>query len=600
MADQLYFLLYRGRSFPTNGDLCSKNKFGVTSRWSRSSARQVFTSFGAASSSSAFLTNRPQTMHPKPQTLNKVTVPNAGEPPQLLMRTRWSLASFSSVVRCLCCLNGSICGFTQPERKRHTMLSRQVLFTCALLTSADISLPSLRAEDYAPGTWYAGSWDPTLYAWSDPIHPRTVAVRFEVIDSDTLLPVEGAFIDLGGTYTEETMGRLQDLSTPGTQTKEFVLSARAGRDGVAVFSLSWQKKYPWTQDRPKVYDKHNPESYTYAETWTRVLDDIEKVNCVSVRHPSYLGRRVKLSFSHLVDFGQNSRSELQEPEVFDRFEKAWRAQISNPAVTFCVLKLGSQFSEHGDKTSNRREFFDRVREKDFGIVYDKPTNLTSLARNTHAGPYFVYLVQLAIDPAPGRLSLAEAQASRERTQARDEPEENSKGIELERLRRLEAERTARREELERIERERIQAEQRAGREEAQKIQREQQTEQAKANRSGVATADYDREKREEVNRAMGMQMGIIGALVAYVDPSTAAYKAGLRQGMIVSSVKFGTDNITPTSAEYFDNIMKNRKSGERIELMIWRKSEGNAIREGYVGAERRGKWYRDSLEFVMP
>ncbi len=141
---------------------------------------------------------------------------------------------------------------------------------------------------------------------------------------------------------------------------------------------------------------------------------------------------------------------------------------------------------------------------------------------------------------------------------------------------------------------------------AEWIEREQHEEDvktAKDNRSGIATRDYDKKKRDEVTEDMGMPMGIIGAVVSFVDPASAAYKAGLRNGMIVTSVKWrhskGLSNVTPSSAKYFDEIMRNRKPGEKVELSVWHKSKGNNIKKGYSGSEQKGKWYQATLRFSI-
>lgn len=134
-------------------------------------------------------------------------------------------------------------------------------------------------------------------------------------------------------------------------------------------------------------------------------------------------------------------------------------------------------------------------------------------------------------------------------------------------------------------------------------QYEQNVRTAEDNQSGMATRDYDKKTRDAVKQDMGYPMGIIGVVISYVDPSSPAYKAGLRDGMIVSSVKWrhssGVSNITPTSAESFNQIMRNRKAGEKVELAIWYKSEGNRIKEGYAGSEQKGKWYRKKLKFTI-
>jgi hypothetical protein len=255
-------------------------------------------------------------------------------------------------------------------------------------------------------TWHAGTWDSTLYAWSDPIHPRTVAIRIEIVDSGSLLAIPGAQIRLKGSYFEEHLGRFDDLSTPRTQRKEYELTVRTGDDGVAVLALPWQKEYPWSQERPKVYDRLNPGSWQDAESWVRPVDGLEKIQAAELRHARYIGRDIGLDFKHLLECGQNAGSEFQTAEVLDRFNKAWRSEMRNQAVRFCVIKPSATFSDYGNKNCNREDFFGRIRRKDFGIVYEEPANLTGLSPKEYCGPYFVYLVQLALEPDRNNIVVA--------------------------------------------------------------------------------------------------------------------------------------------------------------------------------------------------
>ena len=184
-------------------------------------------------------------------------------------------------------------------------------------------------------------------------------------------------------------------------------------------------------------------------------------------------------------------------------------------------------------------------------------------------------------------------------QADQNSEERERTLREQAIARQEEEARVRREQEERErERRRAEEEKRRKEEEKQRIQREYE-EKAAQNPVGVVVETLTRPKRQE----LGLLTGVQGVLVQYVEPSSPAHKAGVRDGMIISSVEWrhskGTSNKTPTSAEYFDNIMKNRKPGENMELSVWRKSEGNKIREGYAGAEQAGKWYRATLRFTI-
>jgi hypothetical protein len=130
-------------------------------------------------------------------------------------------------------------------------------------------------------------------------------------------------------------------------------------------------------------------------------------------------------------------------------------------------------------------------------------------------------------------------------------------------------------------------------------QRKEDIKTGKQNLSGTATRNIDMEKRREINRDMGMPMGIVGVNLSYIDSSSPAYKAGLREGMIVTYVKYGNSNFTPTSNECFNRVMENIKPGQRVTIGVWHRSEGNRIKSGYLGHEQKGKWYRDTFSFVF-
>ena len=74
---------------------------------------------------------------------------------------------------------------------------------------------------------------------------------------------------------------------------------------------------------------------------------------------------------------------------------------------------------------------------------------------------------------------------------------------------------------------------------------------------------------------------------AGVKPESEAGKAGLREGIIITSVKHqgGRINITPSSADYFEKIVENLTAGEPVEFMVWRRSEGS--------------WHQDYVTFKV-
>ncbi len=56
--------------------------------------------------------------------------------------------------------------------------------------------PSIQAE-------YLGTWDSGIYNLMD--HPRTVALRLEIRDADTDLPIPDAYVTFKGVYQTESL-----------------------------------------------------------------------------------------------------------------------------------------------------------------------------------------------------------------------------------------------------------------------------------------------------------------------------------------------------------------------------------------------------------
>ena len=251
-------------------------------------------------------------------------------------------------------------------------------------------------------SWRAGAWDSTIYNLVE--HPRTVAIRIEVIDAETRIPVKGARVSLAGNYVEERIGTSGDeVGIPREpQEREFRLSATTGKDGVTVFALGWQKEYPWRSysggHPPRDYEKGKSGSYTVKRAWTRAVDDVEKAQKIEIRHSRYRYVEGKLGFGRFLDVGHEKRRATQRPAVFDRFEKAWHAEMRLQDVKFCVLELGKTFADFGNNRSVRPEFFAKIRKKDYGKVYTRPLNWFSKGDHPQSlcGPYLIYLIEIRL------------------------------------------------------------------------------------------------------------------------------------------------------------------------------------------------------------
>lgn len=257
--------------------------------------------------------------------------------------------------------------------------------------------------------WYDGYWDTSIYNRSE--KPRTIALRIEVMDSEKGIAVSGAKVQLKGGWLEERIGTAGDeVGIPyEPQGLELEMSATSGPDGVVVFALSWEKEYPWRLGRsePKIDKRGNVSFYDVHISWKRGVDDIEKIREIEIRHPDYKFVRVPFDFSHLTEFGQDKRSESQEPRLFKEFENAWHQEMKKPGVKFCVLSLSKIFDDFGKKRSTRPEFFEKIRQKDFGTVYRQPSNWFSVGEypQSECGPYFVYLLYFDIEPRSGVIDI---------------------------------------------------------------------------------------------------------------------------------------------------------------------------------------------------
>ncbi|MBM3880787.1 MAG: hypothetical protein FJ387_13905 [Verrucomicrobia bacterium] len=266
-------------------------------------------------------------------------------------------------------------------------------------------------------SWYAGTWDSTLYASTPtynlqggssrlPGHPKTVGVRIEVSDANTRLPLAGVEVRLRGHYTSEWIGRRDDAPhLPAAQEHEFDLRAVTGADGVVVFGLSWQKQWPWSLGRPQV---PNRGGWTWAEGWAKPVDDVEKVQRLDLSKTRYRGLELEWNLKHLLDFGQVPNTEEQDRGLVQRCLQVWEEEMRLVSARYCVLELGESFGDYGNIQSRAREFFERIRGREFGVVYRQVPNLTGLSSATHSGPYFVYLIKLSLEPLATPIDLNRA------------------------------------------------------------------------------------------------------------------------------------------------------------------------------------------------
>ena len=251
------------------------------------------------------------------------------------------------------------------------------------------------AANDARTRWYAGAWDSTLYLRAE--HPRTIAIRMELQDKDTRLPVRGVRVSLEGEYWETWISQkiidarnypgwdiLVDPDKREPQLREFRLDAVSGSDGMVVFSLGWQKEYPWDS---RVGDKW---TYSIGDEWIIFFDDIEKVQRLEIRHPRYRYVEAPLDFKHIVGLKQYIDPKRDNPDEHELFDKNWKGEINRKNVKLFVLNLDQSFPDFKKKSSERVEFFEKVRAKDYGLVYRDADKLPNMGAATKCGPYFVY------------------------------------------------------------------------------------------------------------------------------------------------------------------------------------------------------------------
>jgi len=251
------------------------------------------------------------------------------------------------------------------------------------------------ASEAVEKPWYAGTWDSTLYPLAE--HPKTIAIRMELIDKDTHIPVSDVNVTLEGRYYQiwirQDIAKAEskpwwnifvDPNNREPRPREFKLEAVSDSNGVVVFALKWQKEFPWDS---KIGNKWTS---LVGERWIIYLDDIEKVQRLEIRHPQYKHIEAPLDFRHLVDLKQYIDASQRGEDKSRRFEDNWKNEISRQDVKLFVLDLGAGFAEYNKQFCNQPEFFQKVRAKDYGMVYRKTDNLPNKRDATKCGPYFVY------------------------------------------------------------------------------------------------------------------------------------------------------------------------------------------------------------------
>jgi len=339
-----------------------------------------------------------------------------------------------------------------------------------------------------------------------------------------------------------------------------------------VFALQWQKDYPWSfGERPKKATRGGGWQDDRYTPWIRAVDDIEKVQWIEIRHERYRVRKMKFGFDHLLQFGQDEKTEWQEPRLFRQFEEAWTKEMKRKNVKFCVLDLGTEFDDFQNKQSTRPEFFEKIRDNDFGTVYTEPHNFFSVGEHpqSECGPYFVYLMEVELEPRPRQIDvyIHEPEPAPE-----EEPGEAKKEHFNEEARHGEVSTTP----DDRDEEEQIQPKEEADK--AAEAQEEEETTAPDTDKLGLAVETLTSSERKR----LGLPIGVKGALITYVEAGSPADGAGLRKGQVIYAIDHRSIKDV---ADYKDKI-EGKDEGDQFSISVWRK--------------RKGEWERDTKMVKLP
>lgn len=255
--------------------------------------------------------------------------------------------------------------------------SGAALLTTVVLLSHAVLVGATRLPAQDVQSWSAGQWDVSGWISSATLHPRTVAIRVQLVDARTYLPVAGIRVSLVGEFQSQLLSTSGPVSS---ELEQFRLDALTGADGVAVFALRWSKDYPWNLGRPL--------QWSVGTTWRRSVDDIEKVQRIEVRSARTIGVDLEFNFERLFRVGQDERREQQLLEVVERFEESLRAEYRSASTHVCYIPpdLGRGLGLGPGLVTRNASLFDAVRRRVCHATLSP----------SGSGPYFVYEVRALI------------------------------------------------------------------------------------------------------------------------------------------------------------------------------------------------------------
>lgn len=382
------------------------------------------------------------------------------------------------------------------------------------------------------GGWYSGAWDSTFY--SDALRPHTIAFRVQVLDGETRLPLPGTEVRLEGSYYDRTSQPAQDR----TERRSVITN----RDGIAVFALTWRGPI------------------------TGEIDTIEKFQTINVRVNGYRFEERALPTPRLVQYPR---------EWVDLARKEQGAKVF-------VQKLAPGSKLYDKPFRSDPLFFEWVRDENYGLLLNSSDGFrvssfrTNPLYGVEVGPYLVvpinfYLQRIfvehhsEVDRHPREHRRTEIPKERWRGRQGDRHSKRHKG-----RRHGEQGRT------EQADAKRNLEEQRRREEQARRTR--QLEEEARKSPLGLAVTTLSKSARQ----SLGLYIGVEGAVITYVRPSSPAHQIGLHVGIVVTSI--GHKYVG--SAGDFRRLTQEKKKGDQFIIDFWRKNA-------------KEKWERDSkLVFI--
>lgn len=203
-------------------------------------------------------------------------------------------------------------------------------------------------------------------AWK---HPYTIAVRVEVLDTDSGYPVSGAEVCLQGSWTEYEepdadprgldIGRWDDGQPVRGVGRKWSLVAVTDRKGIAVFGLPWHDHFGR-------------------------VEDVSKVDEILIRHGDYCKETIPFALGQYV-----------------QDDESWRSIPEEYCGAHLALLIRDDFRGYGQERTVASLFFEMVRDERYGYAYPEgdlyprfPRDYIVSTPQKEAGPFLVIPLQV--------------------------------------------------------------------------------------------------------------------------------------------------------------------------------------------------------------